>query len=334
MKKIISLIFACMLLFCMTAVQAEQFHHATVSPTPVPYGNVAGTVTDAYSSSPLQGVTVTVGTVTVTTDANGAYSIELAPGEYTLTFEKEGFGTETADVTIAPAMETTKDVALSGGALVSGYVCDATDPTIFLADVTVSCGSVSTVSDASGRYSLFLPSGEHTITFVKENFVEASKTVSVSAGTDTEQDAFLSGVLASNEYRVVLTWGAIPSDLDSHLKGETENGTDYHIYFNKKEKSGQAQLDVDDTSSYGPETVTFTAHADRNYVFYIHDYSNRANRTSKKMSNSSAKIEVFRGETHLMTFSITPDNAGIYWEVFRVENGQFIEVDSIRSNEP
>ena len=49
--------------------------------------------------------------------------------------------------------------------------------------------------------------------------------------------------------RVVLTWGKTPDDLDSHMIFlattllENKTGTD-------------AELDVDDTDSYGPETIT------------------------------------------------------------------------------
>lgn len=52
--------------------------------------------------------------------------------------------------------------------------------------------------------------------------------------------------------RVVLSWGEKPFDLDSHLI--FPGG---HIYFDSKEGT-DANLDVDDTDSYGPETVTIS----------------------------------------------------------------------------
>ncbi|MBA4382487.1 MAG: hypothetical protein C0406_07975, partial [Sideroxydans sp.] len=53
--------------------------------------------------------------------------------------------------------------------------------------------------------------------------------------------------------RIVLNWGELPSDLDSHLIFPSN-----HIYFNSKtgSTSSDAKLDVDDTTSYGPETIT------------------------------------------------------------------------------
>ncbi|MCW8631650.1 hypothetical protein OQH38_16240, partial [Acinetobacter baumannii] len=50
--------------------------------------------------------------------------------------------------------------------------------------------------------------------------------------------------------RIVLTWGEKPLDLDSHL-----NYSNQHIYWSNKE-GHQANLDVDDRDSYGPETIT------------------------------------------------------------------------------
>jgi len=55
--------------------------------------------------------------------------------------------------------------------------------------------------------------------------------------------------------RFVLTWGYLPKDLDSHLFTPNEQ----HIYFAQKAPYlAGANLDVDDTTSYGPETTTIT----------------------------------------------------------------------------
>lgn len=50
--------------------------------------------------------------------------------------------------------------------------------------------------------------------------------------------------------RVVLTWGKTPEDLDSHMIFPGNN-----IFFGNQ-KGTDAELDVDDTDSYGPETIT------------------------------------------------------------------------------
>lgn len=72
----------------LTAVPAEEL--VTVS----------GTVKADYPSGKLSGVAVSAGTgyASVTTDENGAYSLSLAEGDYTLTFSKEGYDEKTITV--------------------------------------------------------------------------------------------------------------------------------------------------------------------------------------------------------------------------------------------
>ncbi|HZB14696.1 MAG TPA: TonB-dependent receptor [Chryseolinea sp.] len=73
---------------------------------------VTGKVTSSDDSGPLPGVNVVVqGTAKgVTTDAEGNYSIQLAPAENTLVFTFVGYKTTTVDVT----NKTTADVILEG----------------------------------------------------------------------------------------------------------------------------------------------------------------------------------------------------------------------------
>lgn len=70
--------------------------------------------------------------------------------------------------------------------------------------------------------------------------------------------------------RVVLSWGKNPADLDSHLM--FPGG---HIYFERKD--GQdANLDVDDVDSFGPETITITKkHFGESYTYAVQDFTNR-----------------------------------------------------------
>lgn len=56
--------------------------------------NLYGVVTDTETGSPIQGVKVTLGNLVVYTDSSGNYGYEgLAPGDYTITFEKNGYET-------------------------------------------------------------------------------------------------------------------------------------------------------------------------------------------------------------------------------------------------
>ena len=55
--------------------------------------------------------------------------------------------------------------------------------------------------------------------------------------------------------RIVLTWGAAPADLDSHVEGTSSAGSLFNINFVNKDAGIVGNLDVDAVSGYGPETV-------------------------------------------------------------------------------
>ena len=125
--------------------------------------------------------------------------------------------------------------------------------------------------------------------------------------------------------RVVLSWGKNPADLDSHLI--FPGG---HIYFSNKE--GQdANLDVDDTDSYGPETVTITKkHFGDTYTYAVQDYTNKGDSSSSQLSGSSAKVFVYVGRSLVRSYSVPVGKAGNIWTVFKLNpDGEFEDINSI-----
>lgn len=123
--------------------------------------------------------------------------------------------------------------------------------------------------------------------------------------------------------RVVLTWGKNPADLDSHLM--FPGG---HIYFQNQE--GQdANLDVDDTDSYGPETVTIAKkHFGDTYTYAVQDYTNKGNPSSAQLSASSAKVFVYVGSSLVRSYSVPVGQPGNIWTVFRLNpNGEFDDIN-------
>ncbi|USD39121.1 MULTISPECIES: tetratricopeptide repeat protein [Ferrimonas] len=116
--------------------------------------------------------------------------------------------------------------------------------------------------------------------------------------------------------RAVLTWGASPRDLDSHLAFPGN-----HVYFSNK--TGDAvNLDVDDTTSYGPETITIEQKYDgQRYVYAVHDYSNGSKKNSTAMSFSNARVEVYVGQTLIRTYRVKPDTTATSWVVFGIDEG-------------
>jgi len=113
------------------------------------------------------------------------------------------------------------------------------------------------------------------------------------------------------EYKFILTWGQYPTDLDSYLFTPEIGGTDYVIYYGDP-GSGDAPpyawLDVDDTSSWGPEAITIEQLFPGLYYFWVDDYSGNGT-----ISTSGAHVEVFRGRTRLGGVDVPTTTTGSNW---------------------
>ncbi|ABX22467.1 tetratricopeptide repeat protein [Salmonella enterica] len=126
--------------------------------------------------------------------------------------------------------------------------------------------------------------------------------------------------------RVVLGWGRSPADLDSHMVYPGN-----HIFFNHK-LGDNGNLDVDDTDSFGPETITLTRRENgKPYVYAVHDYSDKSDPDTRNLSNSEAKVFVYVGESLVRTYYVPKDQSGNLWTVFKVnENGAIEDVNNIK----
>lgn len=138
------------------------------------------------------------------------------------------------------------------------------------------------------------------------------------------------GVVEPDFIRVVLTWGASPNDLDLHLVGPNALSTSrFHLYYGNRDigvagtDSWQADLDYDDRTAFGPEVVTIRQFVPGTYYFYVHNYSNWSSANSSVLSNSGAKVQVYRGNetTPINEFTVTQDQVGTYWNVFELTVG-------------
>jgi hypothetical protein len=132
--------------------------------------------------------------------------------------------------------------------------------------------------------------------------------------------------------RIVLTWGNAPKDLDSHLSFPNN-----HVFFSAKNGTA-TNLDVDDTTSYGPETITIEKKQEgQRYVYAVHDFSNSSSINSSAMSNSHARVEVYVGQTMIRSYNAKPSKKGTAWVVFGIdEEGAFHDIDlyTFLNNDP
>lgn len=204
------------------------------------------------------------------------------------------------------------------------------------------------VTDDFGYYEVELPIGYYTIVMKKGGYITNHFNVTVTRKGNYEWNGTMvpdgNSNIAAGDLRIVLLWGEEPSDLDSHLWGPTIDGTGkFHIFYGDKtyyefDETGEstipAFLDLDDTSSYGPETTTvYEMNQSGTYSFYVHDFTNRAELDSHALANSGAKVEVYLGTKRIETYHVPASGVGNVWHVFDFDsdNQQLIPVNEFSS---
>jgi len=200
-----------------------------------------------------------------------------------------------------------------------------------ISGATVLVGTQAGTTDSSGNASFTaLPQGLVSVQVIASGYTTASRSATLNClGSTTVQVALSpssgqTGGLVSGQFRVILTWGESPSDLDSHMTGPTTSGGRWHSYYGDEVPTGgQCGLDYDDTSSYGPETVTcpITGSSGETlrpgvYRYSVHHYSGSNTIGS---SGASVRLEFSNGAYYIYTppasgFSGSKD----VWTVFEL----------------
>lgn len=195
-----------------------------------------------------------------------------------------------------------------------------------------------TTTNSKGRYSVKLAKGNYTMQVKKSGYITSYYNLSCTKNnTNYSNNASISKNLASGTYRIVLTWGETPRDLDSHLTGPLSSGGRFHVYFPSSSKNAYnnsklvANLDVDDTTSYGPETVTLypSRTASGTYHYYVYDYTNRNASSSTYLAKSKAKVVVYKGSKQVATYTVPTTKGGNLWHVFDIVNGSIKKVNTV-----
>jgi hypothetical protein len=145
-------------------------------------------------------------------------------------------------------VEGTVRDAQTGAALDEVLVCLADSP---------NCDE----TDLNGHYAIpGIPNGFQHFEATDFDFTPLTKGVLVLAGQTSTLDFVLSAMLEEGQYRVVVTWGNLPRDLDAHLW--TPDVSLPHVFWGERGTCPSqgtqttACLDRDDTNGHGPETIT------------------------------------------------------------------------------
>lgn len=205
-----------------------------------------------------------------------------------------------------------------GDGIISGTVTDAETGNA-INNVTVKLSGDDNTTDLTnnqGEYSFeALNEGDYTITVEKNNYITEHKDINFD-GSSAVVNFVISKTIANNEYRVVLTWGEEPLDMDIHLF--TENGD--HIYYNNKGSLTSypfIYLDIDDLNSFGPETITITEL--QTSSIYVNNYSQ-----NPSIKESNAHIKLYQGSSLIRQYNIPSSGTGLWWYVFDINSNGII----------
>lgn len=310
-------------------------------------GRIAGVVTSNSSGDPVKRATIQVfdanGTLVkqFKSDAeDGSFSAKLPAGVYSVKVFAYGYLIRAVGNVIVNPGETTylsdsvmlvpEDEPVAAGYVINTFTGEyVSDAEIRFRSghgnrtgeyFTAGGSEFMLISDESGEfYTDRLPAGYYTAEVVREGYITAYVDISC-AKEAVDQPLPLTPEIAADQIRIVLTWGEYPYDLDSHLVGPEADGSgSFHIaYYNRTYSYGgtvYADLDRDDTDSYGPEQTTVYKKSSGTYSYYVHDYSNRGSSESRAMSRSGAKVVVYVGDS-TRVFNVPSTSEGTLWHVF------------------
>lgn len=303
-------------------------------------GTLRGIIRDGVTNSGVSGVVLAFADATgvalgsVTTGTTGEYTITLPASTVSAAVSAPGYVSTSLLARVVANTTTQADNVLfaqnvAGTGTIAGRITNAftgsalPGATVQLrsgANITTGPVVATATTNSAGDFTVNANSGTYTAEISLTGFVTTDfVVVAVGGRSISNQNYTVTPVLSGGEMRIVLTWGATPSDLDSHLTGPvTGNASRFHVYYASKAAT-RVNLDVDDISSYGPETITISEFLPGIYRYSVHDYSNRGSASSGALSGSGAQVKVFQGSALVAAFNVPTGQTGSLWTVFEMD---------------
>jgi hypothetical protein len=155
-------------------------------------GLLTGTVSNFVTNEPIEGAVVNAGAYTGTSNVDGVYSFPVYTGTYTVTASKFGFHPYSQPNVVIVGQQTTTQniqmIAQSGN--IAGTIYNTSNTVIIGA--TVSCGNVTTTTNANGAYNMQVRVGTVTVTASHPNYSSVTQSgVLVVNGQTTTVDFHL-----------------------------------------------------------------------------------------------------------------------------------------------
>jgi len=294
-------------------------------------------LTTSFEACPVVGPCITAPAVP---QLGGIYTITLPIGSYQLTASRSGYLPATTR-NVVVSSDTTRHlerIALvpterDEPAPASGRIRDAlTGSGLPNASVRLRQGMdtrtgsivATAATDVLGDYAFTsVPAGIYTAQVSATGYATGYFTLRVvGSQANATQDAAVPPDGVASVYRIVLTWDAAPADLDAHLTGPAEGGTRYHVYAAQPTfvigTTMYAQIELDATAGFGPETISLFERLTGVHRFSVHDATNRLEDSSTALANSGARVDVYRGANLEATFHV-PVGTGTLWTVFELD---------------
>ncbi len=177
-----------------------------------------------------------------------------------------------------------------------------------------------TVTDSNGEYIVEVEPNSSITEYARKGTLVSDTSSPETSPPTGETETYPDLVLTTPLVTITLIWGEDPPDLDSHITGPTpEAETErFHIWYGNESQTGSyTSLDIDVTSSYGPEHIVITkflitADADAVYRYAVHNFSGN---DDGLISNSGARVR------------LDIPSAGISGRMFTPPSGQPMDKD-------
>lgn len=138
------------------------------------------------------------------------------------------------------------------------------------------------------------------------------------------------------QIKATLRWGAQPADLDSHVKGELSNGSDFEVYFGRQYacdgeaysaycrfKPATMETLGDVTHGFGPEEMFINTVAGKNLYYYVYNYSG-PDWHREVMPDPTVTINSSLLGGDVVVNQREASGSGRYWNVFAVIDDEIV----------
>ena len=238
---------------------------------------------------------------------------------------------------LATVYEEAQNVTIVGGGggdrgVLTGHVTAATTGgPLVEAQVSITGPANRTTTTNSAGVYLFddLQYGTYEVTATISGYITLSRTIVHNSALTTSEFA-LTEQLAQGQFRIVLSWGETPTDLDAHF-WTTVSEQVYEVYYGDQGVANEPPyviLDTDDQDGLGPETITMFQLSSTG-VFAVKNYVG-----TPAITESNAQIEVYSTTGKIANFSVPTTGTGVWWYVFDISPQGVITTRNTISDTP